>query len=213
MSNFKLKIRKKTINIKNGICLISDDAYNFDNIFQLKGFEEGFAKIVKFTIRFCRENNLKFIFPMKRYIKDDKSNELKYFKKNLDKEEFNYLIKNSYKKKFKNEYSSYQKICESNVTLGSVTTMLREALSLRKKIMVCNFTPTNIYDFPQKKFFFLKNPSYKEFKKKLKIILSLSEKKYFNSLGKNKNYLIEDSYVIDANDEVNSFINSILKKN
>ena len=81
--------------------MISDDAYNFDNIFQLKGFEEGFAKIVKFTIRFCRENNLKFIFPMKRYIKDDKSNELKYFKKNLDKVEFNYLIKNSYKKNSK----------------------------------------------------------------------------------------------------------------
>ena len=81
VSNFKRKIRKKTIKIKYDICLISDDAYNFDNIFHLKGFEEGFAKIVKFTIRFCRENNLKFIFPMKRYIKDDKSNELKYFKK------------------------------------------------------------------------------------------------------------------------------------
>ena len=55
MSNFKRKIRKKTIKIKYDICLISDDAYNFDNIFQLKGFEEGFAKIVKFTIDFVEK--------------------------------------------------------------------------------------------------------------------------------------------------------------
>ena len=135
-----------------------------------------------------------------------------FFKKNLNKEEFDYLIKNSYNRTSRNKFSSYQKICESNVTIACCTTMLREALSLRKKIMVCNFSPTKIYDFPQKEFFFLKNPSYEKFKKQFRKILSLNEKKYFNSLGKNRNYMIEDSYKIDANKEVNLYINQILKK-
>ena len=90
--------------------------------------------------------------------------------------------------------------------------MLREALSLKKKIMVCNFTPTKIYDFPLKNFLFLKNPSYKKFEKKLNWILSIREKKYFELLGKKKNYIIEDANIIDANNEINSSIDSILKK-
>ena len=77
--------------------------------------------------------------------------------------------------------------------------------------MVCNFSPTNIYDFPQEDFF-LKNPSYEKFKKKLKEILSLNEKEYFDILGINKDYIIEDSSKVDANDEVNSYIDRVLKK-
>ena len=40
----------------------------------------------------------------------------------------------------------------------------------------------------------------------------LSEKKYFDSFKKKSNYMIEDSNKIDANDEVNRFIDNILKK-
>jgi hypothetical protein len=77
--------------------------------------------------------------------------------------------------------------------------------------MVCNFTPTKIFDFPFKEFFFLKDPSYQKFEKKLNRILLISEKKYFNLLGKKRNYIIEDANNIDANNEINSFIDSILK--
>ena len=211
-SNFRRKVKVNSFKRKYDVCLISNPAFNFDSFFKLKGFEEGFAKIVKFTIKFCKENNLRLIFPLKRYFKKNKFNEVFFFKKNLNKEEFDYLIKNSYNRTSRNKFSSYQKICESNVTIACCTTMLREALSLRKKIMVCNFSPTKIYDFPQKEFFFLKNPSYEKFKKQFRKILSLNEKKYFNSLGKNRNYMIEDSYKIDANKEVNLYINQILKK-
>ena len=51
-----------------------------------------------------------------------------------------------------------------------------------------------------------------DFEKKLKMILSLSEKKYFEALKENRNYMIQDSNKTDANDEVNAFIDNILKK-
>ena len=47
-------------------------------------------------------------------------------------------------------------------------------------------------------------------KKKLKIILSLSETKYFKLLGKKRNYLIEDANKVDANNEVNSYLDKFL---
>ena len=77
--------------------------------------------------------------------------------------------------------------------------------------MFCNFTPTKIYDFPINKFFFLKNPTYQEFENKLKKILLMNEKKYFNLLGKRASYIIEDVNKVDANDEINSYLDSILK--
>lgn len=213
VSNFK-KILKKPESFnkkKYDICLIPDAAPNYDNYFKLKGFEKGFAQTIKYAIKFCKKNNKKIIFPMKRYLKPFKSEEMNFFKKNLNQAEFAFFIKNVSNKIKKKKYNSYFKMYESNVTLSSATSMLREALSLKKKIMVCNFTPTKIYDFPLKKFFFLKNPSYPNFEKKLNRILSISEKKYFNLFGKKRNYIIEDANNIDANNEINSFIDSILK--
>ena len=59
--------------------------------------------------------------------------------------------------------------------------------------MVCNFTPTKIYDFPINKFFLFKNQLPK-FEKKLKKTLLINDKKYFKMLGKYRNYLIETKY-------------------
>lgn len=214
VSNFK---RIKKLNLINNkrydICLIADTAPNYDKLFRGQGIEAGMALIIKFTIRFCRENNKRIIIPMKRYLKKSKSEEINFFKKYLSKSEFNFLLKNSISKTSQDKYISYLKIYESNVTVSCATSMLREALSLNKKIMVCNASPFKIFDFPLKEFFFIKEPSYKEFKKKLNIILSLNEKKYFDMLGKKRNYMIVDSNKIDANDEVNKFLDNILKIN
>ena len=62
--------------------------------------EEGFGKLAKFTIKFAIENNLKFIFASKRKEGSEKSQiELDFYKKYLDKNEYNYLLNNLTKKK------------------------------------------------------------------------------------------------------------------
>ena len=213
VSNFKKKKKLNLINKKKyDICLFADAATNYNNLFQKDGIEEGFAQIIKFAIRFCKEQNKKIIIPMKRYHKNSKTEEINFLRKYLNKNEFNFLIKNSVSKNTKNKYVSYLKIYESRVTLSCVTTMLREALSLKKKIMVCNTLPSSVFDFPMKEFFYIKNPTYAEFEKKLSDILTLSEIKYFDLLGKKRNYLIEDANKVDANVEVNSYLNKFLHK-
>ena len=62
-------------------------------------------------------------------------------------------MKNSVLKK-NDQYSSYKAINNSDVVVGVNSTMLFEKISLGGKILSCNFTKSNILDFPLKIIFF-----------------------------------------------------------
>ena len=78
--------------------------------------------------------NKKFIFSWKRYKNHgDHKKEYSFYKNNLYESEFNYLLENSI---FKDDnYNSYRCILQSNIVIGVTTTMLRETLSLKGKIL------------------------------------------------------------------------------
>ena len=111
-------------------------------------------------------------------------------KKYLTDNEFNYLLNNSLEKN-KDGYSSYIAMLESKVVVARASTMLREYLSTGGKILSCNLTSTNIWDFPIQGICSIKNCTFEEFEKKLLQIYSISEKDYFSKLSKDKCYAIE----------------------
>ena len=122
---------------------------------------------------------------------------MQFYRNNLSNNEFKYLVKNMYKKKkssfsnfFQKDYSSYFSIFESRVAIGMMTSMLREKLSLGGKILACNYTNLNIFDFPIKDFLFLKETKFDIFEKRLMTILKMSKKKFFKKLRSKKNYVI-----------------------
>ena len=158
------KIKKESKKIYD-ICLISDAAINFDKIYKIKEIENGFALLVKFVIKFCKDHKKRIIFATKRQEKRAYKTEIQFFKDHLNREEFKFLIRNSISKNKKEKYTSYSSMVKSKVSIGSVTTMLRENLSMGGKIFVCNFTNVSLFDFPLNKFFFLKK----------KIIVTLKE--------------------------------------
>ena len=47
------------------VCLISDTAINFNKTYKIKEIESGFALLVKFVIKFCKDHKKKIIFPAK----------------------------------------------------------------------------------------------------------------------------------------------------
>ena len=59
------------------------------------------------------------------------------------------------------------KSCSSKIVIGTMSTMLRENLSLNGKTFACNFTKTNIFDFPIDGLCFSKNMNYKNFERHL----------------------------------------------
>ena len=128
-------------------------------------------------------------------------NEMNFYRQNLSNEDYSFLLKNSFKYKirdakskyFNKDFSSYIAIFQSDVVIGNITSMLREKVSLGGKILACNFTNLDIFDFPVKKFLLLKNGTYEEFEKRLSLILKMKDKIFYEKLGVKKNFIIENS--------------------
>lgn len=191
LANFLLYKKKHNINLikEFDICLISDACligYSKNN--GLDNCEQGFADMTKFTIRFCLEENLKFVFALAR-LGELLKGELDFYKQNLTEKEFNFLVKHSVKRD-SDKYSSYKAMLQSNIVISNYTTMLREKLAMGGKILSCNLTPSDMYDFPVGGLCFIKNCSYKEFRERMLEIKNLTDDEYFSKLEKNQNYLM-----------------------
>ena len=134
---------------------------------------------------------MKLVFTAKR-VENTEANkkEHNFYKKYLTENEYNYLINNSFERN-KESYSSYMVMKQSKVAVGKCSTLLRENLASGGKILACNLTPTNIYDFPIEGICSIKNCDFQEFEKRLLEIYSMSEEDYFSKLNKDKSYVAE----------------------
>ena len=125
-----------------------------------------------------------------------------FFKKYLNNDEFKYITNNSLEKT--NKYTSYKAMFQSRVAVGKGSTMLREKLSFGEKILSCNLTPTNIYNFPIEGICSIKNCNFRQFERRLLKIYSMSKKSYFSKMKKSNCYTA-------AYDKKNSTIKKIKK--
>ena len=155
--------------------------------YRVNGLEYRWAQLAKNVIKYSIKNNKKLVFAIKRTNKKDRNKELHFYKEYLSKEEFRYLMKNSVSKK---KYGSYKLILESNVVIAINSTLLREKLAMKGKILNCNYSLLDVFNFPLNEFYVLNKYDYNSFKKKLDYILNLSEKKFFQKIKK-KEYIIK----------------------
>jgi len=88
-------------------------------------------------------------------------------------------------------FASYIIMLQSNIAIGTISTMLGEYLALGGKILACNFSKIGILDYPIKGICFIKNSNFEEFEKKLTNIFSVSKKEYFSQLNKRKDYIVK----------------------
>lgn len=191
-------LKEKKINFSNNkydICLISDSfTLWMDKSFGVEGWQEGMSNYLKNLIYIIKKNNLKFIFCIKREGKN-LINELNFYKKYLTTEELQFLLSHSIKRKTREEVSpTYQVMLQSNLTISVWSTLLRENLQLKKKSLCVNVDPNNVYTFPIKGICSITNPSKAELEKRILFILSLSNKKYFELMGKNLKFYVYFNY-------------------
>ena len=195
LSNYLHNIKTKKIKIKNNkydIALISEGAGSRNKLWMQKGIDEGFIEIVKFAIKFSIKNKLKFVFIIKRLRGKLGESELAYYKKFLSEREFNYITKNLYKFE-KNKFNSYRLLNESRVAIGVCSTMLRDKISLNGKILACNNTKMDLYNFPINGICAINNASYNNFAKRLKKILRMNNNMFLKEI-KNKRLVNTDKH-------------------
>ena len=207
----KIKLNKN----KYDICLISEPAEGGDAAFNQNSMEEGFAQIARFAIKFSRKHKLKFIFANKRIkktalVKDSQYNsEINYYKKYLDKSDFDYLMNNLNEKK---DFSaSFQAIFESKIAVAAQSTLLRNKIGLNEKILSCNLTNFKIYDFPINGVCTINNCNYEDFENRLQKILNMSIKDYFYNIDRDKSYIMTFDKELSTIDKIKKKIDISLK--
>lgn len=211
VSNFLLK-KKKIKKYYSDICLISE-VYSWDDIFNIYNsrFEKGIINLTRFVISFSIKHNLKLTLALRSYRNniENFNREINFYKRYLTKIEYNFLYKSFFYRKEKNKFSTYELMKGSDVVIGSISTTLRENLVMNGKVLACNLTPTNIFDFPLKGLCFLKNCNFRVFEKRLLKIINLSKREYFSQI--NKNYLVEYNKNVSTIEKVNNKLDLFLK--
>ena len=187
-SNYFHHLNENNIKIQKNkfdICLISESAPGHNTRMGRKYLEEGFGKLAKFTIKFAIDNNLKFIFASKRIPGSKESeSELEFYKKYLDKNEYKYLL-NNYNKR-EDIYSSFNVLFQSTIAVGCQSTLLIDKISRKEKILSCNLTNFDLYNFPIKGFCSINNCDYNVFSTRLKKIKEMSLADYFQDINPEK---------------------------
>ena len=192
------RIKEKKIKLdpsRYDICLISEPhpILNGD-FYQVTNMADSVGLVAEFTHKLCKKHNLNFIFSGE--CEKGKNNEMSeiYFYKHYLK---GYDFKISQSSNREEEYPSYTNIMQSKLTIGFISTILREAISFEKKILSCNFTnhpdvdfPGLNAEFPENSICILKNPSYDLFEERVLKILSMANEKYFSELGKEKFFMM-----------------------
>ena len=162
-------------------------------------------KLIKNKIKFSIKNNLKIKIAA-RNSKNNFGEEKNFYKKNLTNVEYKYLVKNIFFRPKK--YKTYDMMLKSKLVIGTMSTILRENLSLGGKTLACNFTKTDIFNFPIKGICFLDKDNYNYFEKRLNNLFKISNKKYFVKLNKNVPY-VSFTNLINKTDTINLIRNKI----
>ena len=100
---------------------------------------------------------------------------------------------------------------QSEVTIGTTSTILRELLSANKKILACNPFGEKKAEFPIKGICYLENFDFTKFEQRLKKILNISNSEYFGQLEKDPNHLVKFDKNSLANDIIIKEIKNSLK--
>jgi hypothetical protein len=171
-------------------------------IIGIKNNEYAFVQVIKYTIEYCKKNNItpKFVWKSEN-IKD----QINIYKKYLPIEDIIFIRDNVILRDIKN-YNSYMTIFQSEVLIGMASTLLREKLSLGEKILCCNFSGSNVWEFPIKGICYIDKSSYKLFEKILDKILIMNSSKYIKTLKNKPQYLMLYNKKLSTIDKIKKII-------
>ena len=200
LSDYQKKKKKSFIDKKYDVCLILEESTGWNNLYS--GFEESLGKIAQFTVKFCKEKKLNLIIAGKRQNEKLLEKEKIFYSKYID-QDFK-ILPNS-------NYSSYKAIENSEVTIGMMSTILREGMALNKKILSCNFTGCSAWDFPIKGICFLNDNNFEKFSIRLEKLLKLSINEYKQSLSFPTSYIMAHEKHKLADQKIKERIQSIIE--
>lgn len=168
------------------ICLIAEPMPESDGDYgHINNFQDKLGQIANYTYRFAKENNLKVIFSGKAIGKEQIDGEKVFYKNYLKKYDFKISPQEPH------SFTTYLNMMKSKVVIGLISTSLREAFFLKKKVLSCNFTGHKDVIFPSDGICSFSNDvKYEEFENKLKQIIDMDFDEYKKKLSKDIDYIM-----------------------
>ena len=168
------------------ICLIAEPMPESDGDYgHIDNFQDKLGQIANYTYRFAKENNLKIIFSGKVIGKNQIDGEKVFYENYLKNYEFKISSQELH------GFTTYLNMMKSKVVIGLISTSLREAFFLKKKVLSCNFTGHKDVIFPSDGICsFSGDVKYEVFENKLTQIINMDFNEYKNKLSKNIDYIM-----------------------
>ena len=217
ISNFYKNFKNEKKN-NFDICLVAEYPYFLKGSKEDLNSQKEIGSFLTYLSEFINKNKLKLVIIGKRPKIDDISLNEKFPNHLLNK----YISERKFYEKFLNSkhlyipqdnkiLSSYKYSMQSEVTIGTTSTILRELLSANKKILACNPFGEKNAEFPIKGICYLENFDFTKFEQRLKKILNISNSEYFGQLEKDPNHLVKFDKNSLANDIIIKEIKNSLK--
>lgn len=209
LSNFLIHFKNKKKN-NFDICLVAEYPYHLNAGEESSQSQKIIGNLLSYLNKFVKKNKLKLVIVGKRpkrnnnFFNQKLPSNVKYDKYIAERKFYKKFIKTKHLFVPQNNrtLTSYKYSMQSKVTIGTTSTILRELLSINKKILACNPTGLKKAKFPIQGACYLENFDYYKFEKKLKTILSMSKTEYYKKLNKDPNYLVKFDKNFLANDVI-----------
>ena len=86
------------------------------------------------------------------------------------------------------------------------STLLREKISSKEKVLSCNYTQSSFWNFPIDGICLLKEDGYQNFESRLDKIFSISPDEYFEQLSKDRKYVCNQESDDSALREIDNLV-------
>jgi len=104
--------------------------------------------------------------------------------------------------------STYAAMDHSYVVIALDSTAAREAFGWGKKVLFCNFTGEDNYDFPKPGFWSINKENYEEFKRKLDYLIKIEDKEYQNISREYAKYVMNYDFSMPAHIYIRNIISN-----
>lgn len=191
------------------LCVVAEASPGWDREFP--GFELAVGRVAQFALRFAKEKKLNIVIAGKR---DIYPAQRRHKKHSFDDERLwyeQYIGKSvEITPRVRDEYSTYQLISQSRLSIASVSTALFEGASRGSRVLFCNFTGNNIWNFPGGGINALnvndETYMYSKFKERVCMLLDMSENDYQLATQKTIDNIISRNVEIDTIRKIENII-------
>lgn len=189
------QVRPPDLRIEFTLCLISQWRRQVMLGNRWPEQKKGFLTLSNYLLNFINENEIYFCIAAASNAKE----ELEYYKNTFADKAV--IIPNNIE-----QFSTYFAMDKSKIILTNSSTAGYESFGWGKKVLFCNFSGDNEYDFPVSGLNSINIDCYEEFKSKLKYLIEIGDAEYYRLTKNSRKYVMNYNFNMPAHNYMREII-------